>query len=127
SFSAANSWLGEEIRPVGLEWSFKRRLRAAGAPHEIGGFAGAFYANDPAGTLLFWRGFAVHDRQTRLGDELPLAPAPVFNANGEITGYAEQQLEPFTEIDGKPGFYGGIEWRYARRALLRVGHWDNRA
>ncbi len=127
SFSAANSWLGEEVRPLGLEWSFRRRVHPGGAPHEIGGFAGGFYANDPAGTLLFWRGFAVHDRQSRLGDTLPLAPAPIFGAGGTVTGYAEQHLEPFTEIDGRPGFYGGIEWRYARRAMLRVGHWDNRA
>lgn len=127
SFSAINSWLGEEIRPVGLEWSFKRRLLMSSAPHELGGFAGAFYGNDPAGTLLFWRGFAIHDRQSRLGDELPLAPMPVFDATGAIAGYAEQSFAPFREIDDRPGFYGGVEWRYARRALLRLGHWDNRA
>lgn len=126
SFSAINSWLGEEIRPFGLEWSFRRSLGPRGSPHELGAFAGAFYGNDPAGTLLFWRGFALHDRQSRLGDELPLAPAPVFD-QGVIVGHRSQSFEPFAEIDHRPGYYGGVEWRYARRALLKLAMYDNRA
>jgi hypothetical protein len=127
SFSAVSTWLGEEVRPVGLEGAFRRRLGAAGAAHEVGAFAGGFYGNDPAGTLLFWRGFAVHDRQSRLGDELPLAPAPVFDRNGVVVGHEPQTLRPFAEIDHRPGFYGGVEWRYARRAWLKLAAWDNRA
>ena len=38
-----------------------------------------------------------------------------------------QSVEPFEEIDDRPGFYGGVEWRYARRALLQLAHYDNRA
>jgi hypothetical protein len=126
SFSAINTWLGEEIRPIGLEWSSRRILGPAGSPHEVGAFAGAFYGNDPAGTLLFWRGFAIHDRQSRLGDDLPLPPAPVW-INGEITNYSEQLLEPYAEIDNRPGYYAGIEWRYAERALVKIARYDNRA
>lgn len=127
SFSAINSWLGEEIRPVGLEWSVRRPLGPSGSPHDVGAFAAVFYGNDPAGTLLFWRGFAIHDRQSRLGDELSLAPDPVFDERGVIVDHREQSFSPFAEIDGDPGYYGGIEWRYARRALLKLALYDNRA
>ncbi|MBN1240804.1 MAG: hypothetical protein JXB36_20040 [Gammaproteobacteria bacterium] len=125
SFSAINTWLGEEIRPIGVEWSMRRRTRL-GSPQEIGVFAAGFYGNDPAGTLLFWRGWSLHDRQTRLHDRLPMPPLPLWS-DGAIVGHEEQWLEPFDEIDGKPGGYAGVEWRYGRRALVQLSRYDNRA
>lgn len=127
SYSAVNTWLGEEIRPIGAEWSLRRRLGFAGSPHELRAFAAGFYGNDPAGTLLFWRGWSLHDRQTRLNDRLPLPPLPIWNFSGTIVGHTEQSLEPFEEIDDEPGAYAGVEWRYARRVLLQLAAYDNRA
>lgn len=126
SFSAANTWVGEEIRPIGAEWSMRRRVGRSGTPHELGAFAAGFYGNDPAGTLLFWRGWALHDRQSRLNDRLSLPPLPVWDFTGTIVGTAPNSVEPFEEIDDRPGAYAGIEWRYARRALLQLAHYDNR-
>jgi len=119
SYSAINTWLGEEVRPIGAEWSLRRRFEGFRSNHEIKAFAAGFYGNDPAGTLLFWRGWSLHDRQSRLNDDLKIPPRP-FTA-------APQDLAPFREIDDRPGVYGGVEWRYARRALLQVAHYDNRA
>ncbi|HZF27965.1 MAG TPA: hypothetical protein VE907_02510 [Gammaproteobacteria bacterium] len=127
SYSAIDTWLGEEIRPIGVEWSMRRRLGFAGSPHELRVFAAGFYGNDPAGTLLWWRGWSMHDRQSRLNDELPLTPLPIWNFQGVIVGYREQYVEPFQEIDHEPGAYAGIEWRYARRVLLQLARYDNRA
>jgi hypothetical protein len=127
SYSAINTWLGEEIRPVGAEWSLRRRLGYDGSPHELRTFASAFYGNDPAGTLLFWRGWSLHDRQSRLNDTLPMPPRPVFDYSGAVVGHAPQTVEPFEETDHDPGYYGGLEWRYARRALVQLARYDNRA
>jgi hypothetical protein len=127
SYSAINTWLGEEIRPLGLEWSLRRKLGFAGSPHELRAFASAFYGNDPAGTLLFWRGWSLHDRQTRFGDRLPAPPLPTWDWTGTIVGYTEQSIKPFVETDHEPGAYAGVEWRYARRVLVQLAHWDNRA
>ena len=33
-----------------------------------------FLYNDPAGSLLAWKGWSVHDRQSHFGYELPLPP-----------------------------------------------------
>lgn len=126
SFSAVNAWLGEEVRPFGVEWTGQRRLGFYGSPHALGVSVAAFYANDPAGTLLFWRGFSLHDRQTRAGDRFDLPPAPV-RRNRVVVGYRAQTLEPFVEIDHAPGYYASVEWRYARRALVQLATWDNRA
>ena len=83
------------IRPIGAEWSMRRRFGYAGSPHELGAFAAPFYGNDPGGTLLFWRGWALHDRQTRLNDRLPMPPLPVWNWTGTIVGSTPQSVEPF--------------------------------
>lgn len=125
SFSTINSWYGEEIRPLGAEWTLRRRLGLS--PHELAVFAAGFYGNDSAGTLLFWRGFAVHDRQTRFNDRLSMPPGPVVTPDGTLLGFAPQQVEPIAEIDGTPGYYAGLEWRYARRALVSWAIYDNRA
>jgi hypothetical protein len=126
SFSAINTWLGEEIRPFGVEWSLRRQLGYTGSPHRLGAFAGAFYGNDPAGTLLFWRGFSIHDRQTRLNDHIAIPPTPIF-VDGTVAGLRPNRVEPFEEIDDEPGYYAGIEWRYARRALVQMAVYDNRS
>ena len=127
SYSAINTWLGEEIRPLGAEWSLRRRLASTRNTQEIRVFASGFYGNDPAGTLLFWRGWSLHDRQTRLNDRLPMPPMPIFGAGGAILGTTPQSVQPFTETDHRPGYYFGAEWRYARRALVQLARYDNRA
>jgi hypothetical protein len=119
SYSAINTWLGEEIRPLGAEWSLRRRLDGVHSAHELRAFAAGFYGNDPAGTLLFWRGWSLHDRQTRLNDTLSIIPLP-FTTN-------PQRLQPFMETDHRPGMYAGVEWRYAQRALVQLARYDNRA
>jgi hypothetical protein len=119
SYSAINTWLGEEIRPIGAEWSLRRRLEALGLAHELRVFAAGFYGNDPAATLLFYRGWSLHDRQTRVGDRLDIPPSPFY------PGF--QRLEPVAETDHRPGAYAGVEWRYARRVLVQWARYDNRA
>jgi hypothetical protein len=89
------------------------------AAHELKVFAAGFYGNDPAGTLLFWRGWSLHDRQTRLNDQLEIPPMPFTTR--------PQQLTPFMETDHRPGLYAGVEWRYAQRALVQYARYDNRA
>jgi hypothetical protein len=126
SYSAVNTWLGEEVRPVGAEWSLRRRLEALGQAHELRAFAAGFYGNDPAATLLFWRGWSLHDRQTRLHDRLEIPDLPVFR-NGVVIGTAPNSVAPFGETDDRPGAYAGVEWRYARRVLVQWARYDNRA
>ena len=127
SYSAINTWLGEEIRPVGAEWSLRRQLGFSGSPQELRVFASAFYGGDPAGTLLFWRGWSLHDRQTRFNDTLPMPPMPVWDSTGTIVAYRPQSVRPLDEIDHRPGAYAGAQWRYANRTLVELARYDNRA
>jgi hypothetical protein len=120
--SAANTWVGEDLRATGAEVS----LVLTRGRHEVTATGGAFGWNDPAGTLLAWRGWALHDRQTGAGDHLPLAPLPCLRPDGLFPKQA-----PFTaptrEVDDRAGYYAGAAWSWSGRALLRGLYYDNRS
>ncbi len=94
TFSAINSWIGEEVRTLGIEAGPSFRLGEAQAL-----FFGAFNrGNDPSGTLLAWRGFALHDRVSGYRDRLPL---PALDSFGPSGLFPEQPLhaQPMREVD----------------------------
>lgn len=126
SSSAINTWIAEEIRSLGAELSISRRLASLGGLHAFSFDVAAFQGNDPAGSLLAWKGWSVHDRQTRFGDELPLPPLPQIQP-GMMFEEQDPYVDPFREIDGRSGYYANGEWRYAEKLLLRAGVYDNRA
>jgi hypothetical protein len=101
-----------------------RKIGGMTSPHQLNVFASAFWGNDPAATLLFWRGWSIHDRQTRLGDRLTIPPILARDADG--TYLVDQTVAPFVETDSQPGFYAGIEWQFASRIRAQFGGYDNR-
>ncbi|HXT22739.1 MAG TPA: hypothetical protein VN923_18475, partial [Thermoanaerobaculia bacterium] len=125
SYSSVNGWFGEELRTIGADLQATHEGAAAGSPHDFGLLLGAFQANDPAGALLSWRGWAIGDRPTRLFERLPLAPLPGFGSTG-LFFVQEAFEEPFKELDGRTGWYAGAQWDYLDRSRLRVQHYDNR-
>ncbi len=124
SNSAINSWLGEEIRTIGIEASVSRPGRHFNSPHSFTWTAAIYKANDPAGSLLSWRGFALHDRQSTLNEAIPFADNPVFDS-GPLRRQANQVL-PFTEVDGRFGYHLGMHWDYYKRSEVRLYYYDNR-
>ena len=123
--SAINSWLGEELRAFGGQTSWSSSGRQRNSPWSWEANIGLFKGNDPLGTLLTWRGFAMHDRQSLHHDKVQFAPiSSVININaiGSPTW-----LEPFTEIDGKWGVYVGAHLSYLRSSNVRYYFYDNRA
>lgn len=121
SFSHINSWIAEELRIIGAEGHWSRKINSH---QKLGVFASAFWFNDPSGAAIAWKGWSNHDRQTGLGGHLPLQAAPglVATANEQANSFA-----PFREIDGQPGFYLGLEWSQAREHKIQLMYYDNRA
>ena len=114
--SAMGSWIGEEIRTVGLEGQVDWLGTRQGHVFDLQLTAALFGWNDPAGTMLADHGFALHDRQTTLfGRVGAVEPDP-----------AEPKKELFHEIDDRAGYYLGAQLRYLDRAVLNVLHYDNR-
>lgn len=118
--SAANSWIGEEVRAVGVEGTVVLKWDE----DEVRLTGSAFGSNDPAGTLLGWRGWAIHDRQTGFGDRLayPVIPGMGPGLPFELNA---RWVEPFVEIDGRIGWYAGAAMRRAGAFEARALRYDN--
>lgn len=124
--SAINTWVAEELRSTGLEFTVSRRPASLGGNHTFSFTAAAFMVNDPAGGLLAWKGWSVHDRQTRPSDNLPLAPLPQIVPGGIFDGRQELWIEPLQEVDNDVGYSLNVEWRFGNRVLVRAMHFNNK-
>ncbi len=126
NYSAINTWVAEELRTVGAELSVSRRPEMFGGTQTFSLQGAVFVGNDPTGSLLAWKGWSAHNRQTRFGDKLPLPPLPVLEP-GELLDEQNPYVQPFREIDGRAGYYVGGEWQLNQQLLIRAMHYDNRA
>ena len=107
--SAVNTWIGEEFRTIGAEFEARWLGASSGYLGDVALVAAAYGWNDPAGTLLAQRGFALTDR-----------PSTLFG------GLGRPPIDFYHEIDRKPGYYGGLSWRHHDRLEVRALRYDNR-
>ncbi len=116
SASALNSWIGEEVKVGGAEATLQHRF----GDHEVEATAGVFGWNDTAGTLLTFRGWALHDLRAGVRTDYQLPPLSPFAAL-----FQPNDTYPFRELDGRPGYYGRLEWRPPAPVALNVFFYDN--
>ncbi|MEM8499988.1 MAG: hypothetical protein AAF542_18345 [Pseudomonadota bacterium] len=123
--SVINSWLGEELRTIGIEgiWTWRPSTQSSNKYSVI---AAVFGFNDPAGSMLSWRGWVNHNRQTGVGETLPLRDLPAF-ADGQPFQQQAVEFEPFKEVDNRVGGYLGIEWRRSRSLRVQAVYYHNNA
>jgi hypothetical protein len=101
TLSAWNTWIGEELRPVGLDAAFVGRS-AEGARWELAG--SVFQAADTAGALLSWRGWGFGDRLSSAGEFLPVPPLSTLRPGRAFADQRDEGTRPVDELDGRPGF-----------------------
>jgi hypothetical protein len=116
SYSAINSWLGEEVRTLGAEAQLDWLGTRTGHSFDVGLTGGVFGWNEGAGTALAAGGFTLTDRQTVLWGRVGKPGVPPLYA-----------AEPFHQLDGNVGAYGGLEVRYLDRVVARFLRYDNNA
>ncbi|HEY4368299.1 MAG TPA: hypothetical protein VGN07_13780 [Steroidobacteraceae bacterium] len=114
--SAINTWIGEEMRAMGVEVAATDTGASSGRAFDLTFIGGVYGWNDPMGVLIFQRGWAINDRQTTLFGALP---RPLARAG-------ERDIEFFHEIDDRPGYYAGAEMKWQQGHTLRYMHYDNR-
>jgi hypothetical protein len=112
--SAINSWIGEELRTIGVEGQIDWLGTRTGHLLDVALTGAVFGWNEPAGVALANQGFMLEDRQTTLWGDVNRGSSPV------------RALDVFREIDGKTGVYAGIEARYLDRLVVRALRYDNR-
>lgn len=125
--SAINSWIGEEVRTLGGEFKITRPGRAHGrSPHTFALTGAMFKGNDPAGTILAWRGWGLHDKQSIINERIFFADYPSIGLGQALEPQAEW-VEPYREIDGRWGFHTGLHWDYQKKSRLRYYYYNNKA
>jgi hypothetical protein len=114
--SAINSWVGEEVKVAGAEISASRTF----GEKSLGGTFGIFGNNDTSGTLLSFRGWALHDLRSTFGGQFPLSQLSPYMARRQ-----DQWTEASLELDDRAGFYGRLEYRPTPSSALHVFYYDN--
>ncbi|HEX2062078.1 MAG TPA: hypothetical protein VHK90_15155 [Thermoanaerobaculia bacterium] len=105
SSSALNTWLGEELRPIGIDAQYTLRRRwTAGVT--------VYRGNETFGALPHDRGWMLHDRWSVLGEHV--------RSNEEYVASVS------AENDGRLGWAARGRWNNDR-ATLQLTHIDNRA
>lgn len=113
--SAAIAWIGEDVRPVGVLAGLSHPGDSVSVSLE-GGF---FFANDVSGEVLALGGFALTDIKTPLNGR-----TRSFDAR---TPGEPLSVDPFQELDGRPGVQAQAEIQAHGLGALTLLYWDNRA
>lgn len=104
TFSAINAWIGEEVRTTGIEAGPEVRIGDWTHARLFGTIA---RENDPSGTLLAWRGFALHDRVSGYADRLPLPALRAFEPGGLFPDQPPH-VQPLREVDDRWTWSSGL-------------------
>jgi len=121
--SAANAWIGEEVLVDVIEGSVQKTFGG----HVLGLTGAVFTGNDTSGTVLTWRGWALHDMVSNRESRLVLPKgqngwAQIFNDGGQA---------PFTdisaEIDNDTGEYLRLDWRPPAPVAVNLEYYANDA
>jgi hypothetical protein len=120
--SAINSWIGEEVKPVALEGTLAADL----GRHKLRATAAIMAANDTSGTLLTFRGWALHDRTTLAFRRQPLPPL-----DEEFDETQPEFTHPLLDVGPgfarRPGYYAKLAWQPPVPVRFELFHYDNRA
>jgi hypothetical protein len=115
--SAINSWIGDEVKVVGAEATASTEIGS----HRVAATLGAFGFNDTAGTLLAFRGWALHDEKATAFGRQPLPPLDPFMQAAQAPS-----TRPVGEIDHRIGWYAKLGWSPSEHFELQGFHYDNR-
>ena len=123
NFSALNTWIAEEVRPVGVDLEWRHTL---GNGHTLTAAATGFRGNDSMGALLGWRGWTVGNRLSTYNEVLPLPPLASFQTF--FAGQRDDGTKPFGEdLDGNTGISARVRYSIPQIANVQYLYLDNRA
>jgi hypothetical protein len=118
--SPINSWLGEEVKVLGAE----AEVTATLGRHRLTLTGALFDADDTAGALLTFRGWALHDLKALPDRKFKLPPIPE-----QFEYYQPPYTHPLKEMDGglfkRVGGYAKLGWQGPWPVRVELAHYDN--
>lgn len=125
--STINTWLGEEVRVLGNEYTLTRLGKFHQHSFDIEATLGLFVNNDPTGALLSWHGWTIGNRQTLYHEQVTLPPLLALQPGNPLEGKQAIASDPFKEVDDRLGWYGSVNINWHKQGKLLVGYYDNNA
>ncbi len=114
--SAINSWVGEEVRPIALEFNTRYFIKDL---YPIQLTLAPFSNNDTSGSILAWRGWSLNDQVFRTGRVLPTQTIL------KKLSPDDNRVDPFKEIDGRPGCYLALKGVFFNQLQLQYFYSDS--
>lgn len=107
TYSALNTWMGEEVRPIGVDVQYAPNFYVTAG-------ATVFRGNDTMGTLLAGRGWTFGDRIAVYDERVPSVLPKLTKPIGR-------------DLDDENGYAARLRLQIPERALVQFTHLDNRA
>ncbi|MEC4724704.1 hypothetical protein HWQ46_03975 [Shewanella sp. D64] len=123
TYSNINSWIGEEVRHIGGQFSLEHLGKFSDSSHDFKLVAELFQNNDTTGAMLSWHGWTNSSRQTLWQEKLPLSALPSLDG-GSLTDQAKES-DPFLELDDHLGYHVKAQWRLQSLGRVELGYYDN--
>jgi len=123
--STLNTWIGEEVKHLGLEGSISRLGKFSDSPHDFKLTLALFTHNDTNGSVLSWHGWTQSSRQSYWSEELKFPPVPALEP-GQMLANQAAHSEPFLELDSRVGYHLNGQWNWRGNGQVLIGYYDNR-
>ncbi|MFT4927220.1 MAG: hypothetical protein ACI8WB_003326 [Phenylobacterium sp.] len=125
NFSALNTWIAQEIRPVGLEVRFDY-ISDEDKPFNAFGFgAMSFVGNDSMGSQLTWRGWSIGRHKSGYGEVLPL-PSLYYVDEGLFAHQRDDGSKPFDrDLDHRLGYLVHGYWSPDEALTFKLSYLNN--
>ena len=114
--SAINTWVGDELKAVGVEGRISYPLLGA----RMAATVGLFGYNDTSGTLLSFQGWSFSDSVATNGQRVRLPPMNSF-----IRRRQAPVTEPVTDLDHRAGWYGRWDVELPNGIAVNAEWYDN--
>lgn len=121
SLSAINSWIGEEVRPTGIDVDYRYEF---GSAVVLRGGATSFVGNDAAGTLLGWRGWSIGNRLSLWDEDLPLPPLSSLDTS--FPAQKDGTTPIGSDLDGEVGWSARLRLDAPGGFVAQWTRYDNR-
>lgn len=109
TYSAWNSWIAHEFRPIGLEINYTYQFASGG---RLGVIVNAFQGNDSSGAELAWGGWRHSQRLTTLGEVLPLPDLVSLRPGNSFADQRADGSKPFgPDLDDEIGYAAQLNYR----------------
>jgi hypothetical protein len=124
TLSALNTWIGEEFRPIGLDFTKRQHFTPR---HTLDWSIGSYVGNDTGPAILAWRGYALHNRLSVYGETLPLPKLISLDRTDQFSKQRNDGTQPFgPDLDKRPGYSVRLRYEILDGPLFSAFYTDNR-